>query len=88
MAGCGPAMVMCNATGAALRMADCRTSPAIMRVGASSVISLASAASGSCFAAPAPVHGMVLAVRERVKARQLMDAMLTSLRAMLGAACM
>ena len=85
MAGCGPAMVMCNTTGAALRMADCRTSPAIMRVGASSVFNLTSAAGGGCFAAPAAVHGMVLGVCERVKVRRLVLAMLTSL---LGAVCM
>lgn len=84
MAGCGPAMVMCNTTGAALRMADCRTSPAIMRVGPSSMFNLTSAAAGGCFAAPAAVHGMVLGVRERVKVRRLVDVPLTSLRAPLG----
>ena len=85
MAGCGPAIIMCNTTGAALRMTDCRTSPTIMRVGASSVFNLTSAAVGDCFAAPAAVHGMVLAVQERVKVRQLVDLLLPPLCMVRGA---
>ena len=67
MAGCGPTMVVCRTTGAALRTADCRTSPDVMRMGPSSVFHLNSAAAGTCFAAPAAVHGMGLSICERVK---------------------